>query len=92
MYNQKKFVDKFTETKEFSNSLHNYVIANNQINSNDEMISIYNEYDSKLRNIFRELVKCEKTKDYKNCIYSYETNFDELRSEISKKIEKLSAK
>ena len=94
MFNQRIFIDKYKETKEFSNSLLNFVIANNQININEEMSMIYNEYDAKLRNIFRELVDCEKNKEIKNniCIDNFKNQFDELRSDISKKIQKLSVK
>jgi len=92
MYNQKNFVDKYEETKDFSKSILKYVITNNQINLNEEMICIYNEYDLKLRNVFKDLVKCEKSQDNKKCIDDYRRNFDELRSDISKKIEKLASK
>ncbi len=92
MYNNKIFVNKFKEVTEFSDTLHNFVLVNNQININENVINIYNHYDKHLRDVYKKFVECgelsKNSKDVLQCINKFGEEFDVLRSDISKKIEK----
>lgn len=92
MYNNKILKEKFIDVNDFSDTLHRFVLVNNQININENLINVYNKYDSNLRRIFKNLVKCgedrKSSKDEQNCISNFKDEFDCLRSDISKIIEK----
>jgi hypothetical protein len=92
MFNQysKQLTEKYKEIQSFSDTIYKFVVANNQINLNEELINIYNKYDEDLRNLMGQLIQCEdlpKTK-HSECINNFIANYDKLRSEISKTIEK----
>lgn len=88
MYGNSRFQEKYKEVIEFSNTLKKFVVSNNQININEDLINVYNKYDKGLREIFIKLVNCEKTKKYNECIAKFGEEFNSLRSDISIKIEK----
>lgn len=90
MFNNKKFLNINKETHEFSDKLYKFIILNNQININEDLIGIYNNYDRNLRTIYKRLIECNEdigTKDKTLCINAFSDNFDSLRSSISKEIE-----
>jgi hypothetical protein len=92
MYNNKILKEKFKEVNEFSDTLHRFVLVNNQININENLINVYNKYDTNLRILFKNLVKCgeekKTSKDEQTCLSNFRNEFDSLRSDISKIIEK----
>lgn len=93
MFNNKELNTKYSDILEFSNTLKNFVLANNQININETLINIYNNYDSNLRIICKDLIKCgEVAKNnstmQKECIKSFVIECEKLKSQTSKQIEK----
>jgi hypothetical protein len=90
MYTDKDLKEKMKEVREFTNVLLKFVVTTNQININESLINVYNKYDSELRNIFLNLIKCEKMpkEGYQFCIKTFKNNYDDLRSRISQIIEK----
>ena len=90
MYNDKDLKSKMNEVKDFSDILQRFVLTTNQININESLMNVYNKYDSSLRKLFVNLVKCEKlpSSQYKLCINKFKDDYDSLRSQVSQIIEK----
>lgn len=90
MFEDKNFQNIFKETQEFNNMLYKFVVTSNQINMNSDLVEIYQNYDSTIRKYFQDLLKCDQTeKNKKVCINSFKEQFESLRSNTSKSIEKL---
>jgi hypothetical protein len=88
MFKEIAFTKVYKESKTFSDSLYKFVVSSSQINTNEELINIFNFYEGNLRNLYKDLIKCEKEKAHKDCLSSFKENFDKLRSDTSIKIEK----
>ena len=63
MLNNKIFRDKYKESVEFYDVLKKFTIANNQININEDLVKVFNNYDRNLRIIFVDLMKCKEIND-----------------------------
>lgn len=91
MFNDEKFKNLFKETLDFNTMLFNFVVTANQINMNNDLLNIYQNYDLSIRQILKNLVECNMLKNNKDniCFKNFKEEFELLRSETSKTIEKL---
>ncbi len=88
MYGKDKlFKSTYSNIIEFTKQIEDYVIFNQKVNPEEQLYRIYYSYKKGLRNIFIELKSCNK--DMKSCINDFKINFDNLRSDTSRNIEKI---
>jgi hypothetical protein len=89
MDNNKSFQTKMTEVFEFNKIIENYVVVNNNINLNENLSLVYNQYNVNLSNLFRDFLYCDaKNKNKQQCINDLSLGFNKLRSDISKLLAK----
>ncbi len=84
MWKNKQGIEKYNEIVDFRNSIRSFVVVNNQINSDDNLINIYNKFDENLRSMLKVYEDCENnnSSNYGTCLKEFSKEFDKLRSEI----------
>jgi hypothetical protein len=87
--NDKIFINTYNNVFDFNSQLWNYVINSGQLNLDESMIGLYANYEINLRRLFKELDLCIAKNDKNNfCIQQFKTDFEKLRSDTSKLINK----
>jgi hypothetical protein len=87
MYNKdSSFKQIYSSIVEFTNKLEEHVISTQQLNPDEQLYKIYGKYEIDLKNIFKEFENCKP--EGKSCINNLKDNFEKLRSDIAKNLEK----
>jgi hypothetical protein len=82
--NDKTFQQTYRSVLDFNTQLKDYVLNSGQLNLDESLNRLYSSYELKLRKIFEELKNCKSG----NCPEEFKQNFEKLRSDISKQINK----
>jgi hypothetical protein len=82
----KAFKQIYNSILEFTNQLEEHVITTQQLNPDENLYRIYANYEIELKNIFKNLENCKP--ESKQCITNLKENFEKLRSDTAKSIEK----
>lgn len=80
------FKQIYNSILEFTNQLEDHVISTQQLNPDENLYRIYGNYEIELKNIFQNFENCKP--EGKQCINSLKENFEKLRSDTAKNIEK----
>jgi hypothetical protein len=80
------FKQIYNSILEFTNQLEEHVITTQQLNPDENLYRIYGNYEIELKNIFKNLENCKP--EGKQCITNLKENFEKLRSDTAKIIEK----
>ena len=89
MTQSKEFTTTDSEILEFNKKLHNYIITSSELNKFDDKVSIFEDYDIKLKNILSSFKQCISSKIEKPemCVNILKNDFESLRSKMSIRIE-----
>jgi hypothetical protein len=87
MYNKDStFKQIYASIFDFTNQLQNHVISTQQLNPDEQLYRIYGKYEIELKNIFKDFQNCKP--EGKLCVNNLKENFEKLRSDTAKCLEK----
>lgn len=91
MYSDSNLVNLRKDIFEFNRIMNNYVVSSSNFSVNEISLNIFCGYENKLKQITKDFMECgenKKENSFDVCIKNYQENFFQLRSEVSKEVDK----